>query len=112
MKKIVISSVIAGLFASSLSSANIVAVKVHHSLENISAMSPLWKEAKATKVELFPQTTVKMNDKKANKMNAENGAKVAKILDLLLIDGTDSEILETMENIRITYHNLQKIENS
>ena len=32
---------------------------------------------------------------------------VAKILDLLLVDGTDSEILETMENIRITYHNLQ-----
>jgi len=32
---------------------------------------------------------------------------VAKILDLLLVDGTDSEILETMENIRITYHNLK-----
>jgi len=32
---------------------------------------------------------------------------VAKILDLLLVDGTDFEILETMENIRITYHNLQ-----
>jgi len=32
---------------------------------------------------------------------------VAKILNLLLVDGTDSEILETMENIRITYHNLQ-----
>jgi len=34
---------------------------------------------------------------------------VAKILNLLLVDGTDSEILETMENIRITYHNLKKI---
>ena len=32
---------------------------------------------------------------------------VAKILDLLFTDGTDFEILETMENIRITYHNLK-----
>ena len=88
MKKIVISSVVAGLLASSLSSANIVAVKVHHSLENISAMSPLWKEAKAVNVGLFPQTTVKMNDKKANEMNAENSGKTAKVTALY----NDSEV--------------------
>jgi complex iron-sulfur molybdoenzyme family reductase subunit gamma len=79
MKKLLLSGVVAGLTASSLFGANIVATKVHHSLENVSAMSPLWKEARATEVTLYPQTTVKMNDKKANEMNANNIGKIAKV---------------------------------
>jgi complex iron-sulfur molybdoenzyme family reductase subunit gamma len=88
MKKILLSGVVAGLTASSLWSANIVATKVHHSLENISEVSPLWKEADTAEVGLYPQTTVKMFDKKANEMNAENGSKMAKVQALY----NDSEI--------------------
>jgi mono/diheme cytochrome c family protein len=79
MKKLLLSGAVAGLLASSLSSANIEATKTEHSLAEISTMSPLWKSAKVVEVGLFPQTTIKMNDKKANELNADNKSKVAKV---------------------------------
>jgi complex iron-sulfur molybdoenzyme family reductase subunit gamma len=85
MKKIVL----AGLFAStSLWSANIIATKVHHSISEVATGSPLWAGVKESKVTLYPQTTVKMNDKIANQMNADNGSKVAKVKAIY----TDTEI--------------------
>jgi hypothetical protein len=79
MRKLLLSGAVAGLFASSLWSANIVASKVHHSLDGVSVTSPLWAGAKVTEVSLYPQTTVKMNDKVANELNADNGSKKAKV---------------------------------
>jgi cytochrome c2 len=79
MKKLLLSGAVAGLLASSLWSANIEAKKTEHSLTDISVMSPLWKDAKVVEVNLYPQTTVKMNDKKANELNADNGSKIAKV---------------------------------
>jgi complex iron-sulfur molybdoenzyme family reductase subunit gamma len=79
LKKFLISSAVAAAFSAAAWSANIVAAKVNHSLDNIDAHSPLWSEAKFVDVELYPQTTVKMNDKKANELNKANRAKIAKV---------------------------------
>ncbi len=79
MKKLALSSAVAGLLASSLSGANIVASKVEHSLKDISPLSPLWHEAKLVVIPVYPQTTIKLNDKIANELNAHNGSKNIKV---------------------------------
>ncbi|MDD5360272.1 MAG: ethylbenzene dehydrogenase-related protein [Sulfurovaceae bacterium] len=49
---------------------------------NISTISPsdgIWSKAKTTTIILYPQQTIKLNDAKANKLNAANLAKKVKV---------------------------------
>jgi len=54
------------------------------------------------------QKALKMTDYELERFPRPLRKEVAKLLDLLLLNGTDREILEIFENIRITYHNLKK----
>lgn len=81
MKKVLTTLVAAGIAVTSLIAADaaVTAVKVDGSIKRVSFASPVWEEAKFSDVTLYPQTTIKMNDKKANELNAANKAKVAKV---------------------------------
>ncbi len=59
--------------------ADITAVKVSMDLSNVSYSSKVWNAAKFSDITLYPQTTIKFNDKKANELNAGNKAKKAKV---------------------------------
>jgi complex iron-sulfur molybdoenzyme family reductase subunit gamma len=59
--------------------AAITAVKVDENLKRVNFHSDVWKHAKFSDVMLYPQTTIKMNDKKANELNSGNKAKRAKV---------------------------------
>lgn len=73
------SMVASGLFALTTLSANpvITVVKVNEDIANINVDARQWGNAKETPIALYPQTTIKLNDKKANVANANNGAKIA-----------------------------------
>lgn len=60
---------------SALVAANISATKVENSLEKVSYNSNIWNNANFSDVTVYPQTAIKFNDKKANELNANNGAK-------------------------------------
>lgn len=81
MKKLLSSMVAAGVAATSLMAANaaVTAVQVNENLKRVNFSSPVWSKAKFSDVALYPQTTIKMNDKKANELNANNKAKTAKV---------------------------------
>jgi DMSO reductase family type II enzyme heme b subunit len=81
MKKIATSMIAAGIAASSLmaTEAAITAVKVSGDLNNVSYSDAVWSKAKFSEVALYPQTTIKMNDARANELNAANSAVKAKI---------------------------------
>ncbi len=82
MKKFTTSLIAAGFAASSLmaaASADIVAKKVDADLSNVSYSSDVWNGATFSDVVLYPQTTIKLNDKKANELNAGNKAKKAQV---------------------------------
>ncbi len=81
MKKIATSMIAAGIAASSLMAAEaaITAVKVSGDLNNVSYSDAVWSKAKFSEVSLYPQTTIKMNDAKANELNAANKAVKAEI---------------------------------
>jgi complex iron-sulfur molybdoenzyme family reductase subunit gamma len=70
---------VASLLISSSLLAHVTAHKVDFSLANISATSSAWHHAEFSEVAVYPQTTIKMNDKKAVELNKNNGAKVAKV---------------------------------
>ena len=76
-------SIIATTFVASALSAggSITAVKVGNDVKPamLKTTDKLWDTAKAVDVALYPQTTIKMNDKKANATNASNSGKMAKI---------------------------------
>ena len=75
MKKIISTFAALSVAASSLLAADINAVKIDTDLSRISYTSVLWEKAKFSDVVLYPQTTLKLNDKKANELNANNNAK-------------------------------------
>ncbi len=79
MKKITTTILASTLVASSLlaTGATVTAVKVDSDLSKVSYNSAVWKKVAFSPVILYPQTTIKMNDKKANEVNAANSAKKA-----------------------------------
>jgi complex iron-sulfur molybdoenzyme family reductase subunit gamma len=56
------------------SEAAITAIKVDSGIKRVSYNSAIWKKAKFSEIMLYPQTTIKMNDKKANELDAKNSA--------------------------------------
>ena len=74
MKKVANTLIAAGMAAASLMAADaaITAVKVDTDISKVSYNSAIWKEAKFSEIVLYPQTTIKFNDKKANEVNAAN----------------------------------------
>ncbi len=65
-----------------MANSSISAVKVDDGvdLSKVKADDKIWSKAKSANIVLYPQTTIKMNDKNANEMNAQNMAKEAKVL--------------------------------
>ena len=61
------------------SEAAITAIKVDSGIKRVSYNSAIWKKAKFSEIMLYPQTTIKMNDKKANELNAKNSAIKAQV---------------------------------
>ena len=84
MKKLLSTMVAAGVAATSMMAAQaaITATKVDADLSRVTFASDVWNNAKFSDVELYPQTTIKMNDKKANDANANNKAKKAQVAAL------------------------------
>lgn len=78
MKKLT-SLVIAGALSSAVASNYIMAVKYSGDLSSVGSQSNVWKIANFTDIELYPQTTIKLNDKKANALNSKNLAKRVKV---------------------------------
>lgn len=79
MKKIISTLLATTLAATAAFAADIVAQKVDADLTKVSYTSPFWKNAKFSEVTMYPQTAIKMNDKTANKLNSDNGAKIANV---------------------------------
>jgi complex iron-sulfur molybdoenzyme family reductase subunit gamma len=80
MKKLASILLATGVIASALTADSAInAVKVKSNLDNVDYKSSVWKGAKFSDVTLYPQTAIKMNDKKANELNADNKAIAAKI---------------------------------
>lgn len=57
----------------------IKALKVNGEVKSVDTKSSLWEEATETEVALYPQTTIKLNDKNANELNKNNSAKLASV---------------------------------
>ncbi|WP_187647535.1 ethylbenzene dehydrogenase-related protein [Nitrosophilus labii] len=75
-----------------LANNTVVAVKVKGDLSKLKCGDKLIREyAKFSEVVVYPQTTVKLNDKKANELNAENKAKKVKVA--ALYDGKNVAII-------------------
>lgn len=89
MKKLLTSLVSAAVVTTSLMAANaaVTAVKVDENLKRVNFNSDVWNHAKFSDVVLYPQTTIKMNDKKANELNSGNKAKTAQVA--AVHNGTD-----------------------
>lgn len=80
MKKLASILLAAGVIASAVAADSAInAVKVKSNLDQVDYKSSVWSGAKFSTVTLYPQTTIKMNDKKANESNAKNKAIVAKV---------------------------------
>ncbi|MBN2895226.1 MAG: c-type cytochrome [Campylobacterales bacterium] len=82
MKKLSTSLIAAAWAAASLmglQTADIVAKKVNTDLSKISYSADVWNEAVFSEITLFPQTSIALNDKKANDANANAKAKKAKV---------------------------------
>lgn len=61
---------------------NLSAVHVKEDLSKVSLSSPFWQKAKAERVEVYPQTTIEMNDEELIKANEANLAKVLQVKTL------------------------------
>ena len=81
MKKLLTSLLVTSALSASLlaSNAAIVAKKVGEDISHISHKSPIWQSASFSNVVLYPQTTIRMNDKKANALNKEAMAVQAQV---------------------------------
>ena len=81
MKKVTNTLLAASMIATLLIAADaaVTAVKVDVDLSRVSYGSSVWKDARFSEVLLYPQTTIKLNDKKANEINADNKAKKAEV---------------------------------
>lgn len=90
MKKLT-KSLIALVFLSSSLLAGINAMRVPGNVAGIGVKSKAWLSVNYSEVILYPQTTIKMNDKEANKLNEKNLAKRVKVK--ALSDGKNISIL-------------------
>jgi complex iron-sulfur molybdoenzyme family reductase subunit gamma len=79
MKKITKILAITGLISSVATANAIDAQIVHGDMSFLTPSSKSWKYAKFSDVTLYPQTTMKMNDKKANQLNENRHAINAKV---------------------------------
>jgi complex iron-sulfur molybdoenzyme family reductase subunit gamma len=81
MKKLITSILSLGVAASAALAADsaITAVKVSDKLDAVTADSAVWSKAKFATVELYPQTAIEMNDKKAIEANKANKGKKAQV---------------------------------
>jgi len=81
-----LNSILATSLVATMAMANpsITAVHVDDALDlsKVSGSDKVWSKAKEADIALYPQTTIKMNDKNANQLNANNTAKAAKIYAL------------------------------
>lgn len=57
----------------------IKAYKVDADVKSVDTKSQLWTNASKTEVSLYPQTTIKFNDKRANELNNNSSAKTATV---------------------------------
>ncbi|MEA3418732.1 MAG: ethylbenzene dehydrogenase-related protein [Campylobacterota bacterium] len=103
MRTIAKSIIATSLVASALcAEGSITAVKVGNDVKPamLATTDKLWDTAKATDVALYPQTTIRLNDKKANAANAKDKGKIAKVsalyndkcvaFKIVWADGTES----------------------
>ena len=80
MKKLVNTLVAASAIATAVvASPVITAVKVSDNLDKVSYNYDVWSKAKMTEVTLYPQTTIKFNDKEANNINKDAKAVTAEV---------------------------------
>lgn len=103
MRTIAKTIIATSLVASALcAEGSITAVKVGNDVKPamLKPTDKLWDTAKAADVALYPQTTIKLNDKKANAANADSKGKIAKVsalyndkcvaFKIVWADGTES----------------------
>lgn len=89
-KMILKPAAVASLVATAaMANPSITAAKVPDNivLEGIKSTDTVWDKAKSVEIALFPQTTIRLNDKKANKLNADNKGKIANISALYNSNG-------------------------
>jgi len=80
MKKLTSTLLAAATIASALAADTAInALKVSGSLDKVTNTSAVWKGAKFSTVTLYPQTTIKMNDKNANELNVDAKAVKAEV---------------------------------
>ncbi len=81
MKRAAGSIIAASVVAASVMAADtaITASKVDADLSRISYTSEIWANTGFSDIVLYPQTTIRQNDRKANEINADNKAKKAKV---------------------------------
>ena len=79
MKKFIYSMIASTFFAMNTwaSTSLITAYSVSEDISQIEVNSSHWSKAKETSIVLYPQTTIALNDKKANEANANPTAKIA-----------------------------------
>jgi complex iron-sulfur molybdoenzyme family reductase subunit gamma len=82
MKNITKILTLAGLLSSAAMASSVQAVKVSGDVTKITPNSKAWKVAKFSDVNLYPQTTLKFHDKKANELNADRKSLKAKVAAL------------------------------
>jgi len=75
MKKLFNSMLLSSAFAiSALASSSITVYSVSDDIANIGVKDKQWQNAKEFEILLYPQTTITLNDKNANEINAHNKA--------------------------------------
>jgi len=79
LSSVVVTSIALSAMAADVTQAAINAMKIDKDISTISYTSPIWDDVKFSEIMLYPQSTIKLNDKKANELNANNGAKKAKV---------------------------------
>lgn len=79
MKTLATTVIALSVAAASAMAADIAAKKVDADLNKVSYSSAVWDGAAFSDVVLYPQTTIRLNDKRANELNAANKAKKAKV---------------------------------
>jgi len=93
MKKLLTSILLLGVCASAALSGelSVTAVKVSDKLDAVTADSAVWSKAKFSTVDLYPQTAIEFNDKKAIEANMANKGKKAQVA--AVHNGTDLAVL-------------------
>jgi len=80
MNKLTTALLATSLVASAaLAEGAVLAQKTDGDVTKLTPTSSAWEYVKATTIHLYPQTTVTMNDKKANKINKNAKAKEARV---------------------------------